>query len=69
MKRSDMLDVITKFSYRVSEHPSFDNYDWARQLLNELERLGMGPPAIPTNKSGWEIGKGESAYVNEWEKE
>lgn len=29
----------------------------------------MQPLSVPTNFSGWNIGKGFSAYTNEWESE
>lgn len=66
MKRSEALKLIEGL-FELA--PRFDNKTNAENLLSNLEELGMLPPYIPTNASGWEIGKGANAYINEWEQE
>lgn len=68
MKRSKMIELLCNEIHMddVTLHlwPSEAN-----AILVTLEQAGMLPPSIPTNASGWEIGKGTPAYINEWDKE
>ena len=69
MKRSDMLTLIREILEYTDKH-DIVKYDLkAEMLLSAIEQFGMVPPAIPTNASGWEVGKGTPAYINKWESE
>lgn len=71
MKRSEMIQNIA--SELIHPNTKFMSYDKALELaeivLKRIEKDGMLPPGYPTNLSGWEIGKGGSAYIYEWEPE
>ena len=64
MKRSEMLNKIKeKLQNNIVE------IDYAEQILKTVEELGMLPPSIPTNATGWEVGQGAPTHINEWEDE
>lgn len=62
MKRSEMIELIQKVI--DTQHPL--DADW---ILSFIEDLGMLPPSVYTNATGWEVGKGKSSYQNVWEPE
>lgn len=71
MKRSEMIIYMTQEyqrSYRggMSEMSHEERMEF---LLDRLEEAGMLPPPVPTGASGWDIGKGASAYVFAWDEE
>ena len=64
MKRSDMLQQL------IETKGAYDSWkEQCEYMLKIMEDAGMKPPPIPTKASGWEVGKGESSYKNEWEPE
>lgn len=76
MKRSEMLLHIKEMLLEIEDKKKnilsndLKFYDrQAADILDTLLGFGMSPPSVPTNISGWEVGKGLPLYKNEWEPE
>jgi len=72
MKRSEVVQIIADWGKPeiFMDVYAGNTLEWADNLLFTLEsEIGMYPPSIPTNASGWEIGKGAPSHLNIWEEE
>ena len=67
MKKSEVKKLFLEFyEHQTSQNMRFTGDDF---LYLAEHIIGMLPPSIPTNATGWEVGKGAPTHINEWENE